>query len=218
MVADEEAFQQIFDNLIDNAIKYTPEQEAGSTSAAPSTRCVGDSVEIAVSRLGDRHPARRPPADLRAVLPRRQGPESRVGRDRARPGNRQARRRVARRPGHRGQPPRRGDPLSRPPPPPRRTQSRKRRLMIWRSRSQSEGQQNTKPFQRTTCEFPPLDMQADSPCIARDESRPRDAEKYPTFTKFTRRDGKLLGQRALIPASSRDDPARVSPHRPPRSP
>ena len=48
VVADDEAFHQIFDNLIDNAIKYTP--EAGRVDVG--CNLVGDSVEITVADSG----------------------------------------------------------------------------------------------------------------------------------------------------------------------
>ena len=94
VLADEEAIRQILDNLIDNAIKYTP--EGGSVRVA--CRLDGDAVAVEVADTGIGIPRDDLPARLRAVLPRRQGPEPRAGRDRPGPLDRQAPGPVDRRP------------------------------------------------------------------------------------------------------------------------
>ena len=75
VVADEEAVRQILDNLIDNALKYTPEEGTVSVSCGLTDR----DVSICSLRHRDRHPPRRPAASLRAVLPGRQGTQPGTG-------------------------------------------------------------------------------------------------------------------------------------------
>ena len=93
ILADEEAVRQIADNLIDNAIKYTPEH--GSVHVRCSLQA--DTGRRRGDRHRHRHPPRRPAAHLRAVLPRRQGPQPRARGDRAGALDRQASRPVHRR-------------------------------------------------------------------------------------------------------------------------
>ena len=110
IIADEEAVHMILDNLVDNAIKYTPEGGVHPRRLRPDRR-LGRAER---GRLRDRDPPRRPPPGLRAVLPGRQGPEPRDGGHRAGPLDRQARHPVHRRPDRRRQPARRGLAVRRP--------------------------------------------------------------------------------------------------------
>ena len=100
VLADEEAIRQIVDNLVDNAIKYTP--EGGSVSVI----CHSD--RNSATHRGRRHRHRHPPgrlaSHLRTFLPRRQGPQPGAGRNRAGAVDRQAPDAVDRRPDRRDQP------------------------------------------------------------------------------------------------------------------
>ena len=80
--------EQAVINLLDNAIKYSG---AGS---AIEIRAERDGGEIGHLRQGSglRHRGQAPAAPLRAVLPRRQGPQPRTGGHRAGPGHRAAHR------------------------------------------------------------------------------------------------------------------------------
>ena len=104
VLADEEAIRQIVDNLVDNAIKYTP--EGGSVSVI----CHSDrnSASIEVADTGHWNPQGRPAANFRAILPGRQGPEPGAGRNRAGAVDRQAPDAVDRRPDRCDQPGRLG--------------------------------------------------------------------------------------------------------------
>ena len=87
--------EQAVVNLVDNAIKYSPE---GGTVVVAAGSETPDEVAIVVERPRPRHRPGAPAAALRAVLPRRQGPQPRARRHRPGPGHRQAHRPGARRP------------------------------------------------------------------------------------------------------------------------
>ena len=104
VLADEEAIRQIVDNLIDNAIKYTP--EGGSVSVILPQR--PEFGQHRGRRHGHRNPPSRPAAHFRTILPRRQGAQPGAGRHRAGALDRQAPDAVDRRPDRRDQPGRLG--------------------------------------------------------------------------------------------------------------
>ena len=84
--ADEEAVDQILDNLLDNALKYTP--EGGRIQVG--WRVDGDQVSIEVSDTGIGIPERGLAAHFRAFLPGGQGAQPGAGRHRSGPVDRQA--------------------------------------------------------------------------------------------------------------------------------
>ena len=75
VLADEEAIRQIFDNLIDNAIKYTP--EGGKVRVACSH--APDLVTVEVADTGIGIPRDELPRIFETVLSRGQGAEPRAG-------------------------------------------------------------------------------------------------------------------------------------------
>ncbi len=87
VLADARALEQVLVNLLDNAVKYTPEGGRATVTASP---VAGDRIEVVVADTGpgiERHHLSTP---LRALLPRRSGPLPRLGRNRPRPRHREA--------------------------------------------------------------------------------------------------------------------------------
>ena len=78
---DENKLRQVLVNLVDNAVKYSP--EGGRVELR--VRSENGSCQIEVARRGTRHPARRARADLREVLPARPAADPGRRRQRARP-------------------------------------------------------------------------------------------------------------------------------------
>ena len=87
---DAEAVYQVLSNLIDNAVKYTPEGRSITIGAQSLTEGGKDLVEFFRPRHRHRHPRIGPGAAVRAVLPGGQGTLAGVGWYRAWPGDRQA--------------------------------------------------------------------------------------------------------------------------------
>ena len=92
---DEDGLLRLISNLLDNAIKYN--RPAGAVRLR--LRAESGYALARGRRHRHRHSGRRAAADLRALLPRRQGTFARGGRHRPRPRHRQARRPGPRRPG-----------------------------------------------------------------------------------------------------------------------
>jgi len=82
---DPDRLRQLFLNLVDNALKYN--RPGGQVTL--SLYREGNWVKVVVEDTGIGIPAEAIPHPVRTLLPGRQGPVPRTGRDRARPGYRQ---------------------------------------------------------------------------------------------------------------------------------
>ena len=103
---DAEAVHQILTNLLDNAIKYTPDGgtvTVGARQLGASSDPAGR-VEFFVRDTGSGHSRRRPAPPLRTLLPGRQSPLPGARRDRPGPGDREASGALPERRGSRGKP------------------------------------------------------------------------------------------------------------------
>ena len=94
VMADPDAMNQVFGNLIENSLKYAQGRQAHSRGRARA----GRRGRIHCAGLWPRHCLRAPRAHLRALLSRRQGPLARVRRHRPGPRHREAHRAGPRRP------------------------------------------------------------------------------------------------------------------------